>query len=80
MGPISFGMMRQVHGMAEVESEYQFLVHMLPHHMAAVMVSQQLLNRNLAEHPEVAELAANIRANQLAEIEQMGRWLDRWAE
>lgn len=44
------------------------------------MMSQQLLNRNLAEHPEVAELAANIRANQLAEIEQMGRWLDRWAE
>lgn len=53
---------------------------MIPHHMAAVMMSQQLLAQNLAERREVAELASSIRTNQLSEIEQMGRWLDRWAE
>lgn len=27
---MSFGMMRQVHGMADVESEYEFLVNKIP--------------------------------------------------
>ncbi len=72
-------MMSDYSQLAGEDLDRLFLQEMIPHHMAAVIMSQQLLARNLAEHQQVAELAATIRANQLAEIEQMGRWLDRWA-
>lgn len=40
MGPMSFGMMREVHAMADVESEVDYMIRMIPHLMAAVMMSQ----------------------------------------
>jgi uncharacterized protein (DUF305 family) len=51
---------------------------MIPHHMAAVMMSQQLLSRVNVEHSQLEELAANIRTTQTQEIRQMSRWMDRW--
>jgi uncharacterized protein (DUF305 family) len=50
---------------------------MIPHHMAAVMMSQQLLTRD-AVHPELEPFARNIRDTQRAEIMQMHRWLSDW--
>ena len=55
-----------------------FLQEMVPHHMMAVMSSQQLLVRGLADHDEVADLARTIRADQRAEIHTMVRWLRSW--
>ena len=45
MGPMSFGMMRQSHVMADVESEYQYMVRMVPHHQEAVENARLLLAR-----------------------------------
>ncbi len=60
------------------ELDRAFLEDMIPHHMEAVMMSQQLLMRRLAEHEEVAVLARDIRNNQRDEIHQMNRWLSDW--
>jgi uncharacterized membrane protein len=42
------------------------------------MMSQQLINRNLAEHEEVEILAISIRNSQQNEIQMMMRWLTSW--
>lgn len=60
------------------ELDQAFLQDMIPHHMEAVMMSQQLLMRGLAEHEEVAILARDIRNNQRDEIDQMDEWLSDW--
>jgi uncharacterized protein (DUF305 family) len=64
--------------MADVESEFQYMVRMIPHHMAAVMMSEQLLARVRVEHEELEDLAASIRNTQVQEIRQMSLWMDRW--
>lgn len=71
-------MMRDYSSLSGDELDLAFLQDMIPHHMAAVMMSQQLLNRNISAHEEVQSLASTIRNAQLQEIEQMGRWMDRW--
>ena len=73
-------MMGDYEGVTGEELDLLFLQEMIPHHMAAVMMSQQLIVRDLAENRELVGFAVSIRDNQLAEIEQMSRWLDRWAE
>ena len=55
-----------------------FLEDMIPHHMTAIMMSEQLLNRGLAEHEEVETLAISIRDNQRNEIHLMMQWLTSW--
>jgi uncharacterized protein (DUF305 family) len=55
-----------------------FLQRMIWHHMVAVMMSEQLLARDLGLRPEVDRLAVSIRDGQHAEIVEMGRMLDRW--
>lgn len=55
-----------------------FLEEMIFHHMSAVMMSQQLIVKGLAEHEEIYELAKSIRTNQRNEIFQMREWLDKW--
>jgi uncharacterized protein (DUF305 family) len=51
---------------------------MVPHHMMAVMMSQQLLVCGIDDHDEAADLARTIRADQRAEIVIMVRWLRTW--
>ena len=51
---------------------------MLGHHMGAVMMSQQLLIRGVADHEQVEVLAETIRDDQHAEIFQMQQWLGEW--
>jgi uncharacterized protein (DUF305 family) len=71
-------MMRDLTHLSGNQLDRTFLQDMIGHHMAAVMMSQQLLVRGLAEHPEVNRLALTIRNDQHAEIFQMMRWLRTW--
>ena len=71
-------MMRDLSGLSGDRLDRVFLQDMIWHHMAAVMMSQQLLARDLARHPQVNQLAVSIRDGQHAEILQMARWLNRW--
>ena len=52
-----------------------FVQEMIRNHMMAVMLSQQLLVRGLAVHPEVARLAVRMRDGEHAELLRMHRWL-----
>lgn len=71
-------MMRDLTQLSGNELDRTFLQDMIGHHMAAVMMSQQLLVRGLAQHPEVNRLARAIRNDQHAEIFQVMRWLGAW--
>ena len=71
-------MMSDLSGLSGDRLDRVFLREMVPHHMMAVMSSQQLLVRGLAEHDEVADLARTISADQRAEIRTMVRWLRSW--
>jgi uncharacterized protein (DUF305 family) len=71
-------MMRDLTGLRGDAMDRAFLQDMIPHHMAAVMMSQQLLTRDLAVHPELEPFARNIRDTQRAEIMQMHGWLADW--
>lgn len=71
-------MMRDLSGLTGDALDRTFLQDMIRHHMMAVMMSQQLLVRHLAEHPEVAGLARDIRDEQHQEIFQMQEWLADW--
>lgn len=71
-------MMRDLSNLSGDALDRAFLRDMTVHHMAAVMMSQQLLARGLATHPEVARLARTIRDQQHAEIFRMQRWLHAW--
>ena len=71
-------MMRDLTRLSGDRLDRAFLQDMTWHHMAAVMMSQQLLARGLAEHPQVNTLARSIRDDQHAEIFRMSRWLNRW--
>jgi uncharacterized protein (DUF305 family) len=71
-------MMRNLEGLTGDALDEVFIEDMIPHHMAAVMMSQRLLARGLAEHEGVAALAREIRDNQRDEIHLMMRWLSDW--
>jgi len=71
-------MMRPLESLKGKELDQAFLEDMIPHHMEAVMMSQQLIARGLAEHEEVALLAINIRNNQRDEIHTMMNWISKW--
>ena len=76
MGPMSFGMMREVHAMADLESEFDYMVRMIPHHREAVESARAL--RDQTDRPEMARFAETIIATQSREIEQMQAWLAAW--
>lgn len=71
-------MMRDLSDLSGDRLDQVFLEDMVPHHMAAVMMSQQLLMRRLADHEQVAELARTIRDEQHVEIFRMREWLATW--
>lgn len=68
-------MMRDLTGLSGDRLDRVFLQDMIWHHMAAVMMSQQLLMRRVAEHSQVEALAEAIRDEQHSEIFQMQQWL-----
>jgi uncharacterized protein (DUF305 family) len=71
-------MMRDLSGLRGDALDRAFLEDMIPHHMAAVMMSQQLLTAGLADHVEVEPFAQTIRDSQRAEIMMMHGWLSDW--
>lgn len=71
-------MMRDLSGLSRDHLDRAFLEDMVPHHMMAVMMSQQLLVRGVADHDRVNDLAQSIRDEQHAEILEMRRWLTAW--
>ena len=71
-------MMRDLENLTGGTLDRVFLEDMIPHHMEAVMMSQQLLSRGLAEHEEVASLARSIRNTQRDEIRMMRSWMAQW--
>lgn len=71
--PMRFGTMRDVHAMGDVDSEYDYLSSMIPHHEEATETARIL--SGFERHPEVDELARRIRDAQLREVRQMNDWL-----
>jgi uncharacterized protein (DUF305 family) len=71
-------MMRDLGDLSGDELDEAFLSDMIGHHMGAVMMSQQLLMRDLADHAAVDRLAEDIRDEQSREIAMMQRWLRDW--
>ncbi|MEV0237496.1 DUF305 domain-containing protein [Nonomuraea sp. NPDC050786] len=71
-------MMRDLSRLSGDGLDETFLQDMIPHHMAAIRMSQQLLASGRAEHPQVADFAAKVRDTQHAEMFQMRRYLADW--
>ncbi len=59
-----------------VESEFEYLSHMIPHHQEAIDTAQIILERS--DRPEMQAFAQEIITVQTAEIEQMETWLSQW--
>lgn len=53
-----------------------FIENMVPHHQDAVDMSNIALTK--AEHPEIKQLAANIKSSQSKEIIEMRQWYKEW--
>lgn len=71
-------MMRDLQNLKGDELDRVFLEDMSVHHRGAIMMSHQLLMRNLAQHDRVKALAENISATQVNEIDRMQAWLQNW--
>ena len=71
-------MMRDFENLTGEELDRAFLEDMIVHHMEAVMMSQQLISRGLAEHEEITFLANDIINTQRDEIRMMRVWLSQW--
>ncbi|RCW78224.1 uncharacterized protein (DUF305 family) [Halanaerobium sp. DL-01] len=71
------GMMGMGPGMMEsVDSEYEFLVKMIPHHEEAVYNAKIL--RDNTNREEMREFAEDIIEVQTSEIEEMEKYLEKW--
>ncbi|MBU4534888.1 MAG: DUF305 domain-containing protein [Euryarchaeota archaeon] len=53
-----------------------FIEQMVPHHEEAVAMADIALTK--AEHPEIKQLAGNIKSSQSREITKMRRWYKSW--
>jgi len=67
-GPESFG--------ADGGMDAMFIEQMIPHHDDAIAMADLALTR--AEHPEIKQLARDIKRTQTAENAQMRRWYQEW--
>ncbi|MEU4512216.1 DUF305 domain-containing protein [Nonomuraea wenchangensis] len=70
--------MPDLSGLSGDQLDQTFLRHMIPHHMMAIMMSQQLLMHGEAQHAEVAGFARKVRDDQGAEVRTMWRYLTQW--
>lgn len=76
--PTYMEMMRDYSALSGDALDRAFLEDMIPHHMIAVMMSQQFVSGDLAEHPDVVPFAESIRDTQMREIVMMEQWLPEW--
>ena len=74
------GAMGGMGGMAgmgmEVESEFDYLTQMIPHHEEAIAAAKVLQART--ERPELRRFAAAIIETQTTEVKQIEQWLAAW--
>ncbi|MFI6922400.1 DUF305 domain-containing protein [Nonomuraea spiralis] len=70
--------MPDLSGLSGDQLDKAFLQHMIPHHMMAIMMSQQLLMHGEAQHAEVAGFARKVRDDQWAEVRTMRQYLTQW--
>jgi uncharacterized protein (DUF305 family) len=65
-------------GMAPMgmQHDQHFIEQMIPHHQSAVEMAELALSQ--AKHPELKQLAANIKASQTQEIKDMQVWYKQW--
>lgn len=75
-GMMGSGMMDAGMMHATIESEHDYLVHMIAHHEEAV-ASATVLKAN-TDRAEMKQFADTIITTQTAEINQMKSWLDSW--
>jgi uncharacterized protein (DUF305 family) len=59
-----------------MQHDRHFIERMIPHHQGAVEMADLALSR--AKHPELKQLAANIKATQTQEIKNMQAWYKQW--
>lgn len=59
-----------------VGMDAMFIEQMIPHHDDAIEMAELALTR--AEHPEIRQLAEDIKRTQTAENAQMRRWYREW--
>lgn len=71
-------MMRDIQGLSPQEADIVFLEDMIEHHLAAVHMAHDVLDKNLTEQPELQALAEEIIRAQNREIELMRNWLEQW--
>ncbi len=71
-----------VHGHGKIVKNHhkytdrQFIEYMVPHHQKAVEIADIALTR--AEHPEIKQLAGNIKSSQSGEITEMHQRYKKW--
>jgi uncharacterized protein (DUF305 family) len=65
-----------MHSMHDLDSEYEFLVEMIPHHQEAVDTSRSVASRTA--RPELREFTDKIAKDQEREISMMRGWLAEW--
>lgn len=70
------GMGAMMSGMEMVESEFDYLAGMIPHHEEAIASAQVLLEGT--DRPEMKAFAERIIETQSAEVTQMQEWLAAW--
>ncbi|WP_162795877.1 DUF305 domain-containing protein [Nonomuraea lactucae] len=75
---LSRPMMRDLSKLSGDALDETFLQDMIPHHMVAVMMSQQVLMHGRIQHPQIADLARTVRDSQHTEMFQMQRYLADW--
>lgn len=71
-------MMRDLSKLSGDGLDETFLQDMIPHHMMAVMMSEQLLMHGRVPHAEIAAFAGQVRDAQHAEMFQMQQYLADW--
>ena len=71
-------MMRDLTALSGSALDRVFLEDMIPHHMMAVMMSQQLLASSVLRHETLVPFSKNIRDTQHNEIRMMSVWLREW--
>ena len=60
-----------------VESEREFIMHMIPHHQEAIDTAQEVLERG-GTTPEVRALMESIIEAQTTEVAMMQEWYENW--
>ncbi|MGI5286531.1 DUF305 domain-containing protein [Nonomuraea polychroma] len=71
-------MMRDLSKLSGDALDETFLRDMIPHHMMAVIMSQQLLKHAGVRHQSVAAFAARVREAEHAEMFRLQRYLADW--